>query len=558
MRGRWVAVVAGCAVLAATIAIAVTAGGSDRTPTTRPSRPVRPPPSSIASAPALPGSAYNAARNNILNPATKTGGTLRLLSNGDCDSWDPAQVTFRWCWSMQRLITRTLVGYANVNTRVRLGPDLATSLGRHNSDYTRWTYVLKPGLLFANGAPITPPDVKYGIERLPKDNVVRAAIDSITTTPDSITFRLTGPDAEFDYLMALPASAPVPVGKQPVASGPFEIRSYQRKRSVLFVRNPHWTQSSDSIRHPLVSEIRLTVVQHADSIDQQLQAGAADARADGGVQTAFRTQIMNNPRLKQNADEPLLPATRYVTVSPAVIPNVHCRRAIFYAWDKAASLRILGGPTTLTSAPSLTPPGIEGFDPALDVYPSGASGRGNVAKARAELRLCGRLHGFRTRMVNDLNTSTGRRLFAAERNALARVGITVGRFDIAPTGSFIFTGSPTQLKEFGIGVAPGIRVPDYPTAYSFYAPLVKDESPILPSGGISSIFSDPAVQHTVDGRPQTRTAWHRLNQEVMEYALFLPLTWERVLEYRNPRMTNVTVNLASGAGTYDFVNVGVR
>lgn len=558
MRGRWVAIVAGCAVLAAVIALAVTAGGSDDQASIRPTQPRPTPSNSIAPAHALPGSGYNAARNNILNPSTKSGGTLRLLSNGDCDSWDPAQVTFRWCWNLQRLITRTLVGYTGVNTRIRLGPDLATSLGRHNPDYTRWTYTLKPGVLFADGAPITPKDVKYGIERLPKDNVVRAAVDSIATTPNSITFRLTGPDAEFDYLMALPASAPVPVGQPPVASGPFEIRSYQPKQSVLFARNPHWTQSSDSIRHPLVSRIRLTVAQYPAYIDRQLQAGDADARADGGVQPAFRRQIMHNPNLKRNADYPQLPITRYVTVSPAVIPNIHCRRAIFYAWDKAASLRIFGGRAAGTVASSLTPPGIAGFDRGLDVYPSGLGETGNMAKAKAELRLCGRPNGFRTNMVNDLRTTAGQRLFAAEHDALARVGIAVRQWDIPPHGSFIFTGSPEQLKDLGIGLAPDTRIPAHPTALAFYASLVRNPNPLLPIAGISSIFSNASVQHTVDGRPQTEAAWHRLNQDVMAYALFLPLTWERVLEYRNPRMTNVTVNLASGAGTYDFVNIGVR
>ena len=34
--------------------------------------------------------AYNAAFDKVVNPSTKTGGTLKLLSPSDCDSWDPA------------------------------------------------------------------------------------------------------------------------------------------------------------------------------------------------------------------------------------------------------------------------------------------------------------------------------------------------------------------------------------------------------------------------------------------------------------------------------------
>src|SRR5262249_22568963 len=157
-----------------------------------------------------------------------------------------------------------------------------TSRGKHTADYTRWTYTLRPGLEFSTGVPITPSDVKYGIERLPAHNMVRRAIDSIATTTRSITFTLAHPNADFDYLMTLPASARVPRGGRPVASGPFEIQSDRPGKSVVFVRNPHWSQSTDKIRHPLVDTVVLTVDRSVDDIDRKLEAGTADARADGG------------------------------------------------------------------------------------------------------------------------------------------------------------------------------------------------------------------------------------------------------------------------------------
>ena len=113
-----------------------------------------------------PQHGYNAAANNVVNPSTKTGGTLNLLAGSDCDSWDPANTYYGWCWNMQRLFTRTLVGYTGVNgTQVKLVPDLATALGEHNADFTQWTYTLKSGLKSRTARPITPTDIKYGIER---------------------------------------------------------------------------------------------------------------------------------------------------------------------------------------------------------------------------------------------------------------------------------------------------------------------------------------------------------------------------------------------------------
>lgn len=46
-----------------------------------------------------------------------------------------------------------------------LVPDLATDLGRHNANFTSWTFTLRPGVMFSNGRPVTPQDIAYGIER---------------------------------------------------------------------------------------------------------------------------------------------------------------------------------------------------------------------------------------------------------------------------------------------------------------------------------------------------------------------------------------------------------
>src|SRR3978361_1499035 len=92
-------------------------------------------------------SGYNAASNAIVNPSTKTGGTLKLAATSDCDSWDPGRTYYGWCWSMQRLCTRSLVGSSKLNgTKYEIAPDLATSLGTHSADFKTWTYKLKSGL----------------------------------------------------------------------------------------------------------------------------------------------------------------------------------------------------------------------------------------------------------------------------------------------------------------------------------------------------------------------------------------------------------------------------
>src|SRR5665213_1348104 len=118
-------------------------------------------------------SSFNAAVSGIVNPSTAQGGTVKIISASDCDSWDPQRTYYGWCWNMQRLFTRSLIGYKTVNgTKPELAPDLATNMGTHNADFTKWTYTLQKGLKWSNGQPITPMDVKYGVERLFATDVI--------------------------------------------------------------------------------------------------------------------------------------------------------------------------------------------------------------------------------------------------------------------------------------------------------------------------------------------------------------------------------------------------
>ena len=543
--------------------------------------------------------AFNAAYDKIVNPSTKTGGTLNLLTASDCDSWDPQRTYYGWCWNMQRLFSRSLIGYQVLNgQKFTLAPDLATDLGTHNADFTKWTYTLKSGIKFSDGTPVTPKDIKYGVERLFATDVINGGpasyftqnsiahpkgyagpyksgdLSSIVTTDTTITFNLEKPNADFNYLMAMSASAPVPYKveggtgftgatytKHPLATGPFMVKSYTPNKSIVFVRNPNWTQASDTIRHPLVNQVNLTIDTDPVDIDKKLAAGTADARADSGVQAEFQAQILSNPTLKAQADDPVAAATRYMAVIPSVIPNLHCRLAIFYAFDKAGFIRAYGGTVAGDPAGGMAPPGISGYNASFNPFPSGADNTGDDVKAKQELAACGQPNGFSTKMAYGTPSGHAAAAFAVEQAALAKVGIqiTAATHDSASYYS-TYIGSPQNLKNQGIGIAIAGWGADFPTGVGFFQSITNGNA-IVPTGNSNyASLNDPTVNKVLNEAPAgkaTEQDWESLNNAIAQSGTYLPVLYEKTLYYRNPQMTNVTSDNALAFGIYDFVNVGV-
>ncbi len=158
-------------------------------------------------------------------------------------------------------------------------PDLATDTGQVTDGGKTWTYTLKHGLKYADGSPITAADIKYGIERsfapelsggLGYHKSLLVGGDKYTgpykgdelasiETPDdnTIVFKLNKPVRRLavDRLHAgLLAGAeegrrrPGHYGQKPVASGPYQVKSYTQGNSLVLERNPNWDKSTDQVR----------------------------------------------------------------------------------------------------------------------------------------------------------------------------------------------------------------------------------------------------------------------------------------------------------------------
>ncbi|HEV8527805.1 MAG TPA: ABC transporter substrate-binding protein, partial [Actinomycetes bacterium] len=98
---------------------------------------------------------FNLSTSAIVNPSDATGGTIKLGSGGDCDSWDPARAYYGFCWNLQRLYARDLMGFApDPEHASKVVPDMATAPGKANADFTEFTYTLRDGLKYDDGTPV--------------------------------------------------------------------------------------------------------------------------------------------------------------------------------------------------------------------------------------------------------------------------------------------------------------------------------------------------------------------------------------------------------------------
>jgi len=244
-----------------------------------------------------------------------------------------------------------------------------------------------------------------------------------------------------------------------------------------------------------------------------------------------------------------------------VIPNVDCRRAIFYAFNKAGFIQAYGGTVAGVPAGGMSPPGIPGYDASINPYPSGPDFTGDVAKAKDELRKCGKPNGFSTKLAYATPASHAAAAFKVEQAALARVGINVTPATSDSSSYYSsFIGSPQNLKNQGIGIAFAAWGADFPTGVGFYQSITNGNA-ILPTGNSNyASLNDPTVNKVLDAAPagkSTEQDWKNLNNAIMKAAAYIPILYGKDLYYRNPRMTNVTSDNALSFGIYDFVNVGV-
>ncbi len=548
---------------------------------------------------------FNAAVTTVVNPSTHKGGTLTFGDSSTPDSTDPGNTYYAFMWNLTRLYTMPLMTYKSCPGKcgLQVVPDLATGPGVVTDNGLTWTYHIQPDVKFEDGTTVTSADVKYAVERtfdrsvLPlgpsyfplllkpqspaypgpyKDRSKNLMGLNAVQTPNATTivFHLAKPFADFNYVVAIPQTAPVPPNKDtganyqlhPYSTGPYKFQSYQLNKQTTLVPNTFWKASTDPNANQLASKIVINWNMNANDIDNRLIAGDLDVDAAGtGVQAAARAKILSSPTLKASSDNPISGFLWFAYLNTKVAPldNLHCREAIEYAANKTNLQTAYGGPVAGGAfASTVAPPNVIG-QKSFDLYDSTTKPNGDIAAAKQQLKLCGQPNGFTTGVTYRSDRPKEVAAATALQQALSQVGIKTTLHGF-PSGTYYsnFAGVPKYMDSHNIGIAFGGWAPDWPDGYGFFDFITAGDT-ISPAGNTNiEQLNDPVVNGDLNKMASTTNATQRnsytaqIDMQVMKDAAILPEVYAKSLLYRSPNLTNVYVQ--PYYGMYNYAVLGLK
>ncbi|BCY12975.1 ABC transporter substrate-binding protein [Actinoplanes sp. L3-i22] len=535
--------------------------------------------------------------NAAFDPATCQGGTLTVLNQGGINHLDPARLYTSGGGNLPSLLFRTLTTRNRQagEAGTKPAPDLATDLGTPSDGAKTWTYHLRDGIRFEDGTPITAADVKYGIERsfapeLPggapylRDWLQDAAsyqgpykqpdgIKSIETPDDkTIVFKLSKPEGDFPFLATATQFAPVPKAKDtgvdyekhPISSGPYQVESYEPKKSLVLVRNTHWSQKIDELRYACPDRIEVTSGLDSAVINQRLVTGAgADASAvttDAVVGPEQLAQLGTGSELDKRVTRGEFPSTTYLAFNTKKAPfdNPKVREALSYAINRTSVVNALGGSAVVGPSTTFLPPQKAlGYQP-YDFFPAGDGGAPDQAKqVLAEAGLSNL--SIELAYENDDSEGIGPKVASAIQEAFKQAGVTVKLTAIDTATYRDVTGKPATQP----GLSLATWGADWPSGGPFLIPIF-DGRQIITAGGNFNLaqYNDPETNAEIDAinaltDPAAAAArWGALDAKLGKLALVIPLTHEKDVYLVGKNVRNAYAD--GWRGQLDIARISVK
>ena len=506
------------------------------------------------------------------------GGTLNLLSSAWFGSIDPAMGYPNVPPVFTEASYDTLVTFQRTGGSggLQLVPDLALALPMPQADGTQYTFVLRPGLRYSNGAPVRPQDFRYALERVFQLNPTArsfftgllgaGACDSgspcdlsrAITVDDharTVTFHLTAPDGDFLYKLAFSFTAPVPasvpahdMGTTPVpATGPYMITREVPGQEIDLARNPEFRQWSaaaqpDGFPDRIVWKFGLTPAQEAAAIEE----GRADWMIDPppdvtSLVARYSSRVHINP----------LPGISYLAFNVTVPPfnDLTVRQAVSLAADRKRAVSALGGPGAAQPTCQILPPGVPGYRPycpfTVDPSASGAWIGPDLAKARS-LVAASHTRGMRVVVwAHPWDGPLGPYAVGVLRELGYRASLRV-----ASATAFLRNVNDSRRR---IQASVGTWIVDYPSASDFFDLFFQCSAfrPADPADTRSaSFFCHPSIDRQMNRADQLQMSnpqaaaevWAKVDREVTDLAPWVPFISLNAADFTSARVGDYQYN----------------
>jgi peptide/nickel transport system substrate-binding protein len=363
-------------------------------------------------------------------PATPTG-TLRVAIPGEPNFIDPSKALEITEWSICRNVYDGLVEWdANYENLV---PGLAESW-QSNADATQWTFKLRSGVTFHDGAAFDSHAARKTIEYY-KDKtwgLIWANIDKIDDSDPAVlalTFTAPSPDLLRNQTIARMISpnliAQDAVGTKAVGTGPFTFVTWQKGTGVTLAANPDYWRKPDG---PHLAQIQLLAINDNTAAITALTAGDLDLVMK--VPPRQLQTLSIDPRFAVSAKDSWIEGHIIVRTDQPPVNDVRVRQALMYAIDRDALVNdVLLGQAAVAASPM--PKGTYGHvePPTSYMY--------DKAKARALLTDAGYTTGPDLKMsAAALIRVMGEEVSQAIVGQLQDAGINV-TLDIQEAGVFV-------------------------------------------------------------------------------------------------------------------------
>lgn len=476
------------------------------------------------------------------------GGTLTGTYNSFPDALDPGLAFSLEAATALHDTYIPLLTYAPESGKAgtELIPGLAQALPKIDRGGRRYTLQLRPGLKYSDGRPVRASDFRFAVERLFRVNSLGSTfytgivgaeefaktklggISGIETDDASgrIVIRLAEPSGTFNFVLALPFSAPLPpdtpiedqTASPPPATGQYVITAVDPGRGWEYRRNPYWASDNGPAMPQLpdghVDRISFEVRTNPITQLEEVERGKVDWMKNPPPVDRY-PEVKRRFEGTQFREEPTI-SVYYFWMNTRQPPfdDVRVRRAVNYALDPEALERIYAG--TLKRTQQVLPAQMPGYR-KIELYPH------DLGRARRLVQQADPADREVTIWTNNLtpNDEAGEYY----QQVLNEIGLDAKLKTVDAANYFTVIGN-ASTPDLDTGWANWFL--DYPHPSDYFQPQLSSESIASVGNTNWARFGDARIDAKINLLerqqlgPRQEAEYAALDREVMEQAPWAP------------------------------------